>query len=107
MLRKPYVVFSTVGSLKEAKKIASVLVHQKLAACVNVIPNVHSLFRWQGKVDQAQELLLVIKTDFRHLKDLEKNLRKHHSYEVPEIVGWPIAWGSKPYLSWLGESLKS
>ena len=56
-------------------------------------------------MDQARELLLVIKTDLRHLKEVEKTIRQHHTYEVPEIIGWPIAWGHAPYLKWLKDSL--
>ncbi|MBI3999705.1 MAG: divalent-cation tolerance protein CutA [Candidatus Omnitrophica bacterium] len=102
---KPYLLFSTVSSKKEAQKIASVLIHQKLAACVNMIPNVHSFFRWQGAIDHAAELLLIIKTNERHLKQVEKAIRKYHSYQVPEIIGWPITWGHKPYLAWISDSV--
>ena len=105
--KKPYLVLSTVPSLKEAKIIAEVLISKRLAACVNIIPEVQSLFRWQGAVDQAKELLLVIKTEARLLKPLEKAIRKHHRYDIPEIVALPIAWGSKPYLNWLRDSLLS
>ncbi|MBI4372258.1 MAG: divalent-cation tolerance protein CutA [Candidatus Omnitrophica bacterium] len=103
---KPYLVFSTVGSPKEGKKIASVLVREKLAACVNVIPGVFSVFKWRGKMDHARELLLIVKTDVRHLKKIEQTIRKHHSYQVPEIIGWPLAWGHQPYLDWLRDSVR-
>jgi len=103
--RKPYLLFSTVGSQKNAEKIANILIRKELAACVNIIPKVHSFFKWRGAVDKAHELLLVIKTDFYHLKKVERTIRKYHSYEVPEIIGWPIAYGHKPYLTWLSSSL--
>ena len=104
-LSKPYLIFSTVGSQKEAQKIAATLVTRRLAACVNIVPQVTSLFRWRGKVDQAKELLLIIKSDHSHLKRIEKAIREHHRYEVPEIIAWPISWGHKPYLRWLTESV--
>ncbi len=102
---KPYLLLSTTNSRKNAEKIAGVLIREKLAACVNIIPNVSSIFRWRGKIDQAQELLLVIKTDSRFLKKIEKTIRKHHPYEIPEMIGWPITWGHKPYLKWLMDSV--
>ena len=102
---KPYLLLSTVPSLKEAKLIADALISKRLAACVNIIPEVHSFFRWKAAVDQTQELLLVIKTDKRFLKRLEKIIRKHHSYDVPEMIGWPIVWGHKPYMNWLRDSI--
>lgn len=102
---KPYLLLSTVSSKIEAKKIAAILIRQKLAACVNIIPGVDSFFRWRGKIDRVRELLLVIKTDFSHLKRVEQTIRKHHTYEVPEIIGWPITWGHEPYLKWVRDSL--
>ena len=98
---KAYLLFSTVGSYRKAKKIADILVRGRLAACVNIIPKVDSVFRWQGAVDQAVESLLMIKTELRNLKRVERAIRKHHTYEVPEMVAWPIEWGHKPYLRWL------
>ena len=102
---KAYLLLSTVGSYKEAKKIAHALVRNRLAACVNIIPEVNSVFRWQGTVDQARESLLVIKTELRSLKQVERAIREHHSYEVPEMVAWPIKWGHQPYLKWLFDSV--
>ena len=102
---RPFLLLSTVGSKKEAKEIATRLMRGRFAACVNIVTNVDSIFRWRGKLDQARELLLVIKTEARHLKSVEGLIRKYHSYSVPELIGWPIAWGHKPYLRWLRDSV--
>lgn len=104
---KAYLLLSTVGSHKEAKKVADVLVGSRLAACVNIIPKVRSVFRWQGAVDRANEVLLVIKTNRQNLKRVERTIRKYHSYQVPEMIAWPIAWCHAPYLKWLMGSLRN
>lgn len=101
----PFLLFSTVSNFKEAKTIANVLIKKRLAACVNIAPHLKSYFRWQRKLDQANELLLMIKTEKRHLKKIEMLIRQLHSYETPEIIGWPITWGSKSYLDWLVKSI--
>ena len=102
---KPYLVFSTVPSVSEGKKIASLLIKKKLAACVNLVPKVRSFFRWRGRIEHTEELLLVIKTDFRHLRDLSKTVRQSHSYEIPELIACQISWGDPSYLDWLANSL--
>lgn len=102
---KPYLLISTVSSKNEAERIAKALVYQKLVACVNVIGNVKSIFRWHGKIDQVRELLLIVKTDSNHLKRVQQTIRKYHTYEIPEMIGWPISWGYKPYLRWLRDSI--
>ena len=100
------VVLVTCGSAKEAKSIADALVRKRLAACVNVLVSpVQSIYRWKEKVESAKEFLLLIKTSRRRFAGLEKEIRRLHSYEVPEIIALPIAAGSKPYLKWLEESV--
>lgn len=99
------IVFVTVPSLKIARRIATAVVQDKLAACVNIVPAITSVYRWQGKLYNDRELLLIIKTTralFPKLADRVKNL---HPYEVPEIIAVPISKGYKPYLKWIGESL--
>ena len=103
--KQHYLLLSTAASAREAKQIAGVLIRKRLCACVNIIPNIHSVFTWKNKIDQVKESLLIIKTDRRKLKEVERTIRAHHSYEVPEIIGWPISWGHKPYLDWLSKSL--
>ena len=100
------VIFVTAANKKEARKIAAGLVKEKLAACVNIIEGVRSLFRWQGKIDMAQEVLLVIKSRKTLMNRLIKKVKSLHSYEVPEIIALPIICGDKKYLKWLDESTR-
>jgi periplasmic divalent cation tolerance protein len=95
------VVLSTAGSREEAERIASALVDEHLAACVNVIDGLTSIYRWQGKVERASEVLLVIKTRRASAARLIARLGELHSYDVPEAIVLPIAAGSRPYLQWL------
>jgi periplasmic divalent cation tolerance protein len=100
------VVLITASKKIEAQKIARGLLKEKLAACVNIVDKVHSLFWWQGKIDNAGELLLVVKTRKDKLKPLIKKVKSLHSYTVPEIIALPIAAGYGPYLKWIDESLR-
>ncbi|MBP7215964.1 MAG: divalent-cation tolerance protein CutA [Candidatus Omnitrophica bacterium] len=100
------VVFITASSKKEARAIAKTLLKQKLVACVNIIDQIESLFWWQGKIDQAQEVLLVAKTKKAKFSQVEKAVRACHSYEVPEIIALPIAVGSQPYVRWIDATFR-
>lgn len=100
------VVFVTASSKKEAQKLASCLLQEKLAACVNVIDGVDSYFRWQGKIDKAKEALLMIKTKKLLFNKLLKKIKSLHSYEVPEIIALPIIAGNKEYLDWIDDSTR-
>jgi periplasmic divalent cation tolerance protein len=100
------VAISTVGKPEDAHRIARALVEKGVAACVNILPGVVSVYRWKGQVEQDAELLLVIKTTAARLADLERELRAVHPYEVPELVALPIQAGSEPYLAWLGDSVR-
>jgi periplasmic divalent cation tolerance protein len=100
------VIFVTTTDKKEAEKIASFLIKEKLAACVNIIEKINSLFRWQGKVDNAKETLLIIKTRRALVPKLIKKVKSLHSYDVPEIIALPIIAGNKEYLQWLNESTR-
>jgi periplasmic divalent cation tolerance protein len=100
------VVLVTCGSLKEARRIARGVVGKRLAACVNVgTAPVESVYRWKGKVESAREFLLVMKTTAARLATLEKEVKRVHSYDVPEFVVLEIAAGSKEYLRWVEESV--
>jgi periplasmic divalent cation tolerance protein len=99
------VALSTVATASDAERIARALVERGLAACVNVVPGVVSIYRWQGAVHKEQELLLVIKTRAEALEPLRAALVSLHPYEVPELVAWPIAAGHEPYLRWIDESV--
>lgn len=99
------VVLSTCGSPEEAERIARVLVSKRLAACVNLIPAVRSIYRWKGAMEDAQETLLVIKSSRALFEDLRAEIEKLHSYEVAEVVAMSIVDGSEAYLEWLGREL--
>ncbi|MDO8472927.1 MAG: divalent-cation tolerance protein CutA [Dehalococcoidia bacterium] len=95
------VVFITSASESEAHSLARMLVEKRLAACVNTFHNVHSLFWWQGKVDSAHEVLLIVKTRAALLPNLVESVKKAHSYTVPEIIALPIIGGNPDYLKWV------
>jgi periplasmic divalent cation tolerance protein len=99
------VVLSTCQSADEAARIARALVEKKLAACVNVMPAVRSVYRWKGAVEDQEETLLVIKSSRGLFDQLRAELEKLHSYEVPEIIAVPIVEGSEGYLEWLERAL--
>lgn len=100
------VVLVTCANKKEAKKIATVLLEKKLAACVNIIDKINSFFWWEGKIDKAKEMLLLIKSKKKLFQKLVKTIKTLHSYAVPEILALPILSGEKKYLEWLNSSLK-
>ncbi|MFI5347723.1 MAG: divalent-cation tolerance protein CutA [Elusimicrobiota bacterium] len=95
------VVLVTVPSGGKAESMAEGAVEANLAACVNVIPGVVSIYRWKGRVHRDSESLLVIKTTVSKLKALERWVKARHPYELPEFLALPIASGSKEYLAWL------
>ncbi len=97
------VVFCACGSADEAESIARLLVERRLAACVNIVSPVRSIYRWQGKIEDAAEWLLLIKTSTPRFAQLSDALRAAHSYEVPEIVALPVIDGSPAYLEWLAK----
>ena len=100
------VVLVTCGSRAEARRIARAVVTQRLAACANLLETrVESVYRWKGKVEQAREFLLLMKTSKAQLGALEAEVKRLHSYEVPEFIALPIVAGSPAYLRWLGECL--
>ena len=100
------VVLSTCGSEEEAVRIAKRLVEEHLAACVNLIPRIRSIYRWQGKVEDATEWMLLIKTSRDRYDSLTTVLEAAHSYELPEVLALPIVAGSANYLAWLDAELK-
>jgi len=99
------VALSTVGSGEDAERIARALVERRLAACVNVVPGLVSIYRWRGGVERAEERLLVIKTRGERIDALRDALVSLHPYEVPELVALPVVAGHAPYLEWLDESV--
>ena len=95
------VVFMTASSHEEAENIAENLVSYKLAACVNILPNMKSFYWWENKLCKDDELMLIAKIKTSLFKDLEKAVKKMHSYDVPEIILLPIENGSNAYLQWM------
>lgn len=100
------VIFVTVANKKEAGNIANSLIEKKLAACVNIVDKIESVFWWEGKVSRAREVLLVIKSRKTNLNKIIKQVRAIHSYSLPEIIAIPIAAGYRPYLEWINDSLR-
>jgi periplasmic divalent cation tolerance protein len=99
------VVLSTVGRAEDAERIGRALVERGLAACVNVLPAVTSIYRWKGKLEKEEERLLLIKTRAERFEALKQALVSLHPYEVPEVLALPVADGHQPYLDWLDESV--
>jgi len=100
------IVLTTTGSQEEARKIARALVDRRLAACVNIIPQVESIYRWQGKVEKAQEWLLLIKTTTAAFERVRDAIRELHSYDLPECISFSVEDGSSAYLDWISESVE-
>lgn len=102
------VVLVTCGSLKEARAIARSVVTKRLAACVNILPGpVESIYTWKGKIEKSSEYLLVMKTTTARLKELEREVKRLHSYDVPEFVALRVKGGSKQYLNWVSQSVRT
>ena len=101
---KHLLVLSTCPGNITAKNIANDLITERLAACVQVIPNVQSFYHWLGKVDNAEEHLLLIKTSSARYKELEERIKSLHPYELPEIIAVPISAGFDEYLSWIDKN---
>ena len=95
------IVMSNAPDNASAHALARALVNTKLAACVNILPGVHSVYRWQGRVEDATEVTLLIKTTRRHYPQLQQALVAAHPYDLPEVVAWPLTEGYAPYLNWV------
>jgi periplasmic divalent cation tolerance protein len=100
------VVLSTFPSAEKAAEVARILVEEQLCACVNIIPAVRSIYRWQGEVSDDSEALAVIKTTSECFPPLADRLRSLHPYEVPEIIALDVADGHAPYLAWVAQSVR-
>lgn len=95
------VVFMTAANGEEAERIAEMLVERHLAACVQILPEMKSVYRWQGKVERQREVLLIAKTTKAKFPEIERRVRAAHGYQIPEIVALPVIASSAPYLQWL------
>jgi periplasmic divalent cation tolerance protein len=99
------IVFCTCSSHAEASKLAHSVVTDGAAVCVNIVPAVESVYRWEGKIETAQEVLLLMKTTSAHFGALRDLIVSLHSYDTPEVVAVPVAAGSAKYLTWLGATI--
>jgi len=100
------IVLVTTKDQDEAKKVSRALIEEKLAACVNIVPAVQSVFWWDGKIEESAESLLVIKSVKRLLPEIVKAVKAVHSYDVPEVIAVSIADGNKDYLKWINDSVQ-
>ena len=101
------VVFVTTATREEAERIAHLLVERRKVACVNIVPGVNSLFWWQGKLDSAQEVLLIAKTRASLMPQVIGLVKEAHSYSVPEVIALPIVGGNEDYLRWVDQETDS
>ena len=100
-------IVSTADSMDLAEKIASTIVKEGLAACVNIVPGIRSIYRWEGKVCDEPELLLLIKSSEDHFETVRSRIRQLHTYDTPEVIAVPVCAGDPDYLNWLHVQLKS
>ena len=100
-----HIVLVTAPDLKTARALTRIVLEQRLAACVNLVPRLESHYWWQGKLEQGNEVLMVLKTSRSRLNALEKCLLSNHPYDTCEILALPLASGTKRYLKWLTESV--
>jgi len=107
MAENHIVTLCTVPDKKAGERIARALVEERLAACVNIVPGVASFYRWEGKVEEASEQLLVIKTAAERFEAVKARIKALHPYDVPEIIAIPITAGNREYLDWITDSIKS
>lgn len=99
-------IITTIEKEVDAKKIANLLVKEKLSACVQIIGQIKSIYKWKNKIESSEEYLLFIKTKESLYEDVEKAIKKIHPYETPEIIAIPIIKGDKKYLDWIDENIK-
>ncbi len=100
-MEKIFIVFSATDSKKNAEHIAHAIVNQQLAACVNIIANITSIYKWKGKTEHQDEFLMIFKTSRNCLPQLMEKIKELHPYELPEIIAFPIEHAHPPYLDWI------
>lgn len=95
------IVYSTIGSIEDARRIANTLVEEQLVACVNILPNIESIYRWEGKIENDEEYILIAKTTDDNVKKTINRIKSLHTYELPDIIVLPIIGGLKDYLDYI------
>src|SRR5689334_7213220 len=105
MTSNALIVLVTAPNIEEASRIADVLVGSRLAACVNIVSGIESVYRWEGQISRDSETLMIIKTTDDRYTELEQQIKALHSYTTPEVIAIRIERGSEAYLKWLGESV--
>ena len=105
MMSNALVVLVTAPNIEEASRIADALVGARLAACVNIVGGIESVYRWEGRIARDSEVLMIIKTTDERYAELEEQIKALHSYTTPEVIAIRIERGSEAYLKWLGESV--
>ncbi|MCX5668320.1 MAG: divalent-cation tolerance protein CutA [Candidatus Omnitrophica bacterium] len=105
MAKNCVIIMVTCASREEARRIAGRLLEKRLVACANILPKIESRFWWKGKLDSAAELLVTMKTVRSNFKKIEAEIKRVHSYEVPEIIAVPIVSGSRDYLDWISRTV--
>lgn len=106
-MEKYILVLITASSVEEGEKIGTSLVEEGLAACCNIIPEIKSIFKWKGEICKEKEVLLLVKSKTSLFKRVEAQVKRLHSYEVPEIIAFPVEAGLQDYLNWMDEVLKT
>lgn len=101
------ILLLTAPNAENARQIARTLVEKRLAACVNLVPNITSIYRWEGQVQEEAEVLLIAKTHRLRLEALQAEIQAIHPYQVPELLALPVVAGLEAYLNWVGESVQT
>ena len=104
---KEIMIISTADTMDLAEKIASTIVKERLVACVNIVPGIRSIYRWEGKVCDEPELLLLIKSSEDNFESVRSRIRQLHSYDTPEVIAVPVSAGDPDYLNWLFAQLEN
>ena len=100
-------VYMTAGSLEEARRIGRELVESRLAACVNILPGMQSIYRWEGKIEAADEVVVIAKTTASRVPELTAKVKSLHSYDCPCVVSLKVEGGHQPFLDWIGANVSS
>lgn len=106
-MREAVIIYTTFPTLEEAQTISSQLVEDKYVACVNLFPKMIAIYEWEGQINQDTEVAAFFKTDIRKADSLMKEIKKHHSYELPALVQLPINGGDDDYLKWISSTIKA